>query len=108
MAFIYLFIALAVIKTRYEGSQGLAKAQGRGQRQGQGEGCWPCRLSGVACSVTFCCMWLKFLTPCSGTLGVMEGGSTGERVREREEGGVAAGAFIWIYVVLRIFVAYKL
>lgn len=79
----------------------------RGGSRGEVEGCWPCRLSGVACSVTFCCMWLKFLTPCSGTLGVMEGGSTGERESERGR-GVAAGAFIWIYVVLRIFVAYKL
>lgn len=60
----------------------------RGGSRREGEGCWPCRLSGVACSVTFCCMWLKFLTPCSGTLGVMEGGSTGEREREREGGGL--------------------
>lgn len=40
----------------------------------------------------------------------MEGGSTGDRGRGEAMagGGVAPGAFIWIYVVLRIFVAYKL
>lgn len=92
--------------------KGCGRDRGTGRDRGEGEGCCPCRLSGVACSVTFCCMWLKFLTPCSGTLGIMEGGSTGERKRGGGGGlwqrGVAPGAFIWIYVVLRIFVAYKL